>query len=246
MAQAQLNIELLDFPENALSVIYAACRQCYSGRFSGRIFEDGLKKHEEIENFIRHVIASGHESPLEHVKFTFAVEGVSRALTHQLVRHRMASYSQQSQRYVKEACFDYIIPPSIEADDAMKEEYVNAMEKIQASYNRLLEMFDEKAVRGERANQDARFLLPNAAETKIVVTMNCRELKHFFRERCCSRAQWEIRNLAMELLLICKEKLPAVFDGSGAKCILLGYCPETDKFTCGKYPMRNEVLKRVT
>ncbi|MCD6317538.1 FAD-dependent thymidylate synthase [Candidatus Aerophobetes bacterium] len=244
MSQVKLNIKLLEMTQNAISIIYAACRQCYSTKFAGEIFEekkDDMKKQEE---FIKKVVKSGHESPLEHVKFTFAIEGVSRALTHQLVRHRIASYSQQSQRYVKETNFDYIIPPSIEEDETLRDEFVKVMGKIQTSYNKILKKFKEKGIVGEKANQDVRFILPQAAETKIVVTMNCRELLHFFEQRCCARAQWEIRNLANKMLEICKEHLPAVFSNAGAKCERLGYCPEGRKFTCGKYPLKEDVIKK--
>jgi thymidylate synthase (FAD) len=243
MSQVKLHVELLDLSQNALSIIYAACRQCYSPKFSGQIFKEGMDNIKNQEEFIKQIISSGHESPLEHVKFTFAIEGVSRALTHQLVRHRIASYSQQSQRYVKESDFDYIIPPSIETDEKMKKQYINTMQRIQKSYNSLLNAFEKKGKKGESANQDARFVLPQAAETKIVVTMNCRELLHFFKERCCSRAQWEIRKLAKEMLSICKQKLPSVFNNSGAKCVALGYCPEGVKFTCKKYPLKEEILR---
>ena len=242
MSQVKLNIKLLEMTQNAISIIYAACKQCYSTKFAGEIFEekkDDMKKQEE---FIKKVVKSGHESPLEHVKFTFAIEGVSRALTHQLVRHRIASYSQQSQRYVKETNFDYIIPPSIEEDETLRDEFVKVMGKIQTSYNKMIEKFKEKGIVGEKANQDVRFILPQAAETKIVVTMNCRELLHFFEQRCCTRAQWEIRNLANKMLEICKEHLPAVFSNAGAKCERLGYCPEGRKFTCGKYPLKEDVI----
>jgi len=238
MAQTKLHVELLDVSNNALSIIYAACRQCYSPKFAGDIFAEGQKDTAKQEEFIAQVVASGHESPLEHVKFTFAIEGVSRALTHQLVRHRIASYSQQSQRYVRESDFDYVVPPSIEGDAAMKKEYLAIMEKIQASYNALSGMFEAKGKKGEVANQDVRFVLPQAAETKIVVTMNCRELTHFFKERGCTRAQWEIRALAEKMLEICKKSLPAVFGKAGPKCVGLGYCPEGAKFTCKKYPLK--------
>jgi len=245
MTVASLHVELIEVSSNALSLIYAACRQCYSAAFAGQIFSDKSQALNRQEEFVRQVISSGHESPLEHVKFTFAIEGVSRALTHQLVRHRLASYSQQSQRYVKESDFDYIIPPSIEADEEMKKEYTNTMRHIHESYNRLLKAFNSKGKRGESANQDARFVLPQGAETKIVVTMNCRELMHFFKERCCSRAQWEIRRLAEEMLRICRQELPAVFNNSGAKCVALGYCPEGEKFSCGRYPLKEEVMRDV-
>ncbi len=237
----KLNVKLLEVTQNAISVIYAACRQCYSSKFSADLFAAGkdLKKQEQ---FVNQVVASGHESPLEHVKFTFAIEGVSRTLTHQLVRHRIASYSQQSQRYVQEDNFGYIIPPALEEDQTLKEEFEQLLEQIQRSYNKILARFKEKGKTGERANEDARYVLPGAAETKIVVTMNCRELMHFFQQRCCTRAQWEIRNLAGEMLKICREALPAVFSRAGAKCASLGYCPEGEKFSCGKYPLKEKVV----
>lgn len=244
MGEAKMKVELLEGSERALSLIYAACRQCYSPKFAADLFREEGESERRMEEFVRRVVSSGHESPLEHVKFTFAVEGVSRALTHQLVRHRMASYSQQSQRYVKEGEFDYVIPPSVAEVEEAKLMYVEMMEKIQAAYNRLYQIFGEKGRAGEPANQDARFLLPQAAETKIVVTMNCRELLHFFRERCCLRAQWEIRALAGEMLGLCKQRLPAVFLNAGAKCLDLGYCPEGESFTCRKYPLKQEVLGR--
>ncbi|MFA4983937.1 MAG: FAD-dependent thymidylate synthase [Candidatus Omnitrophota bacterium] len=244
MGQAQLHLELLDFSQNAVSLIYAACRQCYSARFAAGMFRDGEKEIKKREEFIRTVVSSGHESPLEHVKFTFAAEGVSRALTHQLVRHRLASYSQQSQRYVKEEDFDYIIPPSIEAQEETKKKYIAVMREIQKNYNSLLKALEKKNKKGESANEDARFILPQASETKIVFTMNCRQLLHFFKERCCSRAQWEIRRLAEEMLKICKKKLPAVFANAGAKCVILGYCPEGERFTCKRYPTKNKILGR--
>lgn len=233
-----MNIKLLEMSQNAISLIYAACRQCYSEKFAGDVFFDNSLSIEKQEEFVKKIVASGHQSPLEHVKFTFAVEGVSRALTHQLVRHRLASYSQMSQRYVKEKDFDYIIPPSIEKNQESKNEFEKIMVIIQQSYTRLLEFMGQDNISGEAANQDARFVLPQAAETKIVVTMNCRELLHFFEHRCCSRAQWEIRGLANKILDICKEKLPAVFSVAGAKCESLKYCPEGEKFCCGRYPIK--------
>jgi thymidylate synthase (FAD) len=238
MAKVNLDVQLLEMSQNAITLIYVACRQCYSERFAGDVFlEDNadLKKQEE---FVRKIVDSGHMSPLEHVKFSFAIQGVSRALTHQLVRHRLASYSQQSQRYVKEKDFDYIIPPSIESNPVAKEEFERLMAAIQKSYTKLLELMNRDDFNGEIANQDARFALPQAAETKIVVTMNCRELLHFFQHRCCARAQWEIRQLANRMLEICRQKLPAVFSAAGAKCETLGYCPEGEKFCCGKYPRK--------
>jgi len=233
-----MDVKLLEMSEKAISLIYAACRQCYSEKFAGDIFSNDQVSLEKKEQFVKNIVASGHESPLEHVKFTFAIEGVSRALTHQLVRHRIASFSQQSQRYVKEKDFDYIIPPSIERNPEAKNEFEKLMETIQKGYTKLIFLLAKDNISGEGANQDARFALPQSAETKIVVTMNCRELLHFFQHRLCSRAQWEIRRLANKMLDICKEKLPVVFSGAGAKCVNLEYCPEGEKFSCGKYPVK--------
>ncbi len=242
MPKVSLNLKLLEVSENAVAVIYAACRQCYSEKFAADILASTEHDPAKQEDFVRHVVSSGHESPLEHVKFTFAIEGVSRALTHQLVRHRLASYSQQSQRYVKEKDFDYIIPPSLERDPEAQKEFEGLMRRIQEGYTRLLGFMAKYGSSGEAAQQDARFVLPQAAETKIVVTMNCRELLHFFKHRCCARAQWEIRRLAEEMLKVCKAKLPAVFWAAGAKCLELGYCPEGEKFCCGKYPVKDKVI----
>ena len=243
MPQVSLNERLLEMTQDPVALIYAACRQCYSSQFAGALFDEKTAKPQKQIEFIRKVVASGHESPLEHVKMTFAIEGVSRALTHQLVRHRIASYSQQSQRYVKETDFDYIVPPSIAEDDGSRDEFIRTMVLIQKSYNALLEKFKAKGRTGERANQDVRFVLPQAAETKIVVTMNCRELIHFFHERCCARAQWEIKRLAQAMLRIAQKKLPEVFGDVGAKCDALGYCPEGVDFTCGRYPVKEKALK---
>lgn len=234
-----MNVKLLEMSRNAISLIYVACRQCYSEKFAGEVFLDSSVNIEKQEAFVKSIVASGHQSPLEHVKFTFAIEGVSRALTHQLVRHRIASFSQQSQRYVKEKDFDFIIPPVIERNPEAKNEFEKLMAAIQQSYTKLLAFMGQDNISGEAANQDARFALPQAAETKIVVTMNCRELLHFFEHRCCSRAQWEIRKLANKMLDICREKLPAVFSKGGAKCAALEYCPEGQKFNCGKYPVKS-------
>jgi thymidylate synthase (FAD) len=141
---------------------------------------------------------------------------------------------------VKASAFDYIIPPSIEKDAEMRREYEAIMERIQESYTALVDALGRKGKKGQSANEDARFILPQAVETKIVVTMDCRELLHFFRERCCARAQWEIRELAEEMLNICRQRVPVIFGNAGAKCVALGYCPEGEKFTCGRYPTRQD------
>jgi len=241
MAATHAHVKLLEMTENPLTLIYVAFRQCYSPGWAGDMCDQKISE-EQKAGFIREVLGSGHESPLEHVKFTFAIEGVSRALTHQLVRYRIASYSQQSQRYVNMNDFNYIVPPSIARDNDLRQRFVAMMEQIQQGYRALVDGFTRKGITGEKAHEDARFVLPQAAETKIVVTMNCRELLHFFSQRCCRRAQWEIRALADTLLGICREKLPAVFEHAGAKCERLGYCTE-GKFSCGKYPTREALIQ---
>ena len=240
MPPVGLQVKLIEMSENPLSLLYVAYRQCYSGGWAADMWEEDKGEGHKAA-FIREMMRSGHDSPLEHVKLTFAVAGVSRALTHQLVRYRMASYSQQSQRYVDMKEFGYIVPPAIAADEVLRAEFDRCMDNIQRSYRELLARFGEKGVVGERAHEDARFVLPQATETKIVVTMNCRELLHFFAQRCCQRAQWEIRALADRMLEICREKLPPVFENGGAKCERLGYCPE-GKFNCGRFPTKEEVM----
>ena len=241
MAQAKLQVSLLAHTPDALALIYASFRQCYHSGFVADMWPRLLAGEiscEEQDDFVRKVVESGHVSPIEHVSFTFAVQGVSRALSHQLVRHRIASYSQQSQRYVDGSNFDYILPPSIAKDPKAKERFERCMEEIGAAYRDLKEIL-EQAGRKDKAKEDARFLLPQAAETRVVFTMNCRSLLNFFEHRCCMRAQWEIRAMANIMLAKCQEVLPVVFARAGAKCEKLGYCPEGAKFTCGKYPLKD-------
>ncbi|MBW2038359.1 MAG: FAD-dependent thymidylate synthase [Deltaproteobacteria bacterium] len=235
-----LKVSLLEMSEDPLSLLYVAYRQCYSSRWAGDMWEEDISEGRKA-TFIREMMVSGHDSPLEHVKFTFAIEGISRALTHQLVRYRIASYSQQSQRYVDMERFNYIVPPSIAEDEVLRKEFLRLMDDIQRGYLTLVAGFKEKGIVGEKAYEDARFVLPQAVETKIVVTMNCRELLHFFAQRCCQRAQWEIRALANKMLEICRKELPPVFENGGAKCERLGYCPE-GKFSCGRFPLKEEVI----
>lgn len=241
MPQTALRVELLSMTPNALSLIYAAFRQCYCAGCSADMWPrllSGEIAPEKQAAFVQSVLESGHDSPVEHVSFTFAVEGISRACSHQLVRHRIASYSQQSQRYVTDT-MDYIIPPAIERIPEAKARFERFMGEVRSAYQDLRSLLLE-AGRGDKANEDARFVLPQAAETKIVVTMNCRALLHFFNLRCCMRAQWEVRALADAMLAICKRELPAVFATAGAPCESLGYCPESERFSCGRYPRRTE------
>jgi len=240
MPCAQRRVRLLAVTPDALSLIYAAFRQCYHAGFVGdmwpRLLAGDIGRDKQAD-FVRQVLESGHDSPVEHVSFTFAIEGISRACTHQLVRHRIASYSQQSQRYVDETDFDYIVPPAIARNPVALVRFEACMTEIAGAYQELKALLEE-AGRGAKAKEDARFVLPQAAESKIVTTMNCRALLHFFALRCCSRAQWEVRGLANEMLALCREALPELFATAGARCEHLGYCPEGERFTCGRYPLR--------
>lgn len=174
---------------------------------------------EHARRVIKRVTGYGHTSVIEHASFTFSLEEVSRAMTHQLVRHRIASYTQQSQRYVTyDTVEKYVTPPSIERNIEARRIFSDALEKISETYRKLLEMGIPK--------EDARFILPNAAKTNIVLTMNARELRHFFNLRCCRRSQWEIRKVAIEMLKQVKNVAPSLFENAGPSCVELGYCPE--------------------
>lgn len=242
-----MNVKLLAYTPEPERTAATAARLCYSSSDISSLY-DGLTA-EKIESFIDMLVSIGHESVMEHVSFTFGIEGISRACSHQLVRHRIASYSQKSQRYVSENAFEFITPPEIEAVPEAKAEFDRVMAELNSSYEKiagilteshkqrfLAEGLDEKSAAskaGKLANEDARFVLPNACETKIIVTMNVRSLFNFFRHRCCNRAQWEIRAAANEMLRICLEKAPHIFRHAGPSCVVSGKCPE-GKMSCGK------------
>lgn len=210
-------------PERAVAV---AARLCYAPVGAAELME--RMSDDAVEKVLFTIMSSGHHSALEHASYTFAVDGVSRALTHQLVRHRLASYNQQSQRYVSYAEEpSFIIPPDVDKDPAMRAPFLAACTSAFGAYRAMLD--------SGVAPEDARYLLPNAMETKIVVTMNMRELLHFFELRCCNRAQWEIRHLALRMLELVEETAPYVFYDAGASC-RRGPCRE-GKMTCGTpYP----------
>lgn len=240
-----LKVKLIQYTKEAEKTVAAAAKLCYSAVGVDDIVAN--LNEENVEKFLNMLMSYGHQSPIEHVSFTFAVEGVSRSLTHQLVRHRIASYSQQSQRYVKLNQFEYIVPPAINNNEKCKEIYVNAMKNIQRDYDIIVDnlMQDylkqglDKKVAEKKAIEDARYVFPNACETKIILTMNARSLINFFNHRCCERAQWEIRNLADEMLKQVKEVAPILFKYAGPNCVK-GACPE-GKMTCGKSSEKREI-----
>jgi len=201
-------------PERAIA---AAARLCYAPVGAAELLEHMSDK--AVHAVLKTIITSGHTSALEHASYTFALDGVSRAMTHQLVRHRLASYNQQSQRYVTYADVPtFIVPPEIDEDQDRRVAFLAACEAAFQAYRAMLD--------AGAAPEDARYLLPNAMETKIVVTMNVRELLHFFTLRCCNRAQWEIRDVAFAMLDLVEPTAPYVFMDAGAMC-RRGPCRET-------------------
>ncbi len=218
-----MQVELLYHTPDPERAIATAARLCYAPVGASELMES--MSEERMYSVLKTIMGSGHFSTLEHASYTFAIDGVSRALTHQLVRHRLASYNQQSQRYVKfEDGFDAVKPETIAERPEVSAEFDRIIADIEKTYQRFLQA-------GVPA-EDARYLLPNAAETKIVVTMNVRELLHFFTHRCCSRAQWEIRELAGRMLDLARPTAPYIFMDAGASCVR-GRCSE-GKMTCGK------------
>lgn len=243
MPEVHAHVTLLAHTPDPLALLYASFRQCYHPGFVGDMWEgllNGEISEEKQAALVETVLASGHTSPVEHVTFTFAIEGISRALSHQLVRHRIASYSQQSQRYVDGSQCNYILPPAIARNPQAKARFEAFMGEVGETYRELKALLEADG-RGGKANEDARFVLPQAAETRLVATMNCRSLLNFFAHRCCTRAQWEIRKVAHMMLDQCREILPQIFAKAGAPCERLGYCPEAEKFSCGRFPTRKKV-----
>lgn len=216
-----MKVTLLAYTPEPEKIVAAAARLCYSPDGADALLEDLTA--EKAEGFLKKLVEMGHFSPIEHVNFTFAVEGVSRALSHQMVRHRIASYSQKSQRYVREDSFEYIVPPSVAENKGAERVFREQMEKIREAYRTLREMVH---------HEDARYVLPNACETKFVFTMNARSLHNFFALRCCNRAQWEIRLLAEAIYKEVKKVAPILFGAAGPACVSDGACPE-GKMTCG-------------
>ncbi len=212
-------VRLLACTQDADAICAAAGNSCYSERPSYQIAED-----IDADRVLSRIVGMGHHSVIEHAVFTFSVEGVSRTLTHQLVRHRVASFSQQSQRYVSLTGPSYVTPHTVKEDKEAKRVFDEAMSAIWDAYSRLEAMGIPV--------EDARYLLPNGCTTNITITMNARELLHFFSLRCCNRAQREIRELADRMLEICLKQSPVIFKNAGPLCVR-GPCPE-GKLSCGK------------
>lgn len=241
-----MKVTLLAYTPDPELTVASAARLCYSAATIDDVREKLTP--EKTAAFVDMLSEIGHESPIEHASFTFGIEGVSRALLAQITRHRIASFSVQSQRYVKEAQFEYVLPPEIAADPEALKVFNEAMQKDQEYYDRIADILkdkhkaemikngmDEKSAERaaeKKAIEDARFVLPNACDTKMIVTMNARSLHNFFRHRCCNRAQWEIREVATEMLRLCREVAPNLFKNAGPSC-LTGPCPE-GKMSCGK------------
>ena len=235
-------VNTIDDSRNPERVIAAAGKLCYSKSNIVDLY-NGLDD-QNTKKFVHMLSEMGHESPIEHISFTFGIEGISRACSHQIVRHRIASYSQQSQRYVDlQNSFSYIIPESIKNNEKAKLLYEKSILSDIDSYKQITQALVDEYTKGindpaqvrsltKKALEDARFALPNACETKIIVTMNARSLIHFFRERCCNRAQWEIRDVANQMLDLVLDVAPNVFKKAGAPCVF-GKCPE-GKMSCGE------------
>lgn len=224
-----MKLSLIRYTAEPEKMVAVAARLCYSPVG----VEELLKEmgDEDARKLVKFVIKSGHLSTTEHINFTFAIEGVSRALTHQLVRHRIASFNQQSQRYVEfRENFEYITPPAVSSNKDMEGKFKELNLRIHNLYREMLNAGIEA--------EDARYILPNASETKIIATMNGRELLHFFTLRCCNRAQWEIRELAIQMLKRVKSVAPVIFESAGPNC-LRGPCPE-GKFKCPNPPKASD------
>jgi len=223
-----MKVQLINHTPQPERTVAAAARLCYSPVGAETILER-FSREEEIK-LLEKLISLGHLSPLEHASFTFAVEGVSRVLSHQLVRHRMASYSQKSQRYVDEKQFSYIVPPSIQRDQEALAQFTQTMEELARIYEGLLKTVPK---------EDARYLLPAACETKLVFTFNGRSLLNFFAHRLCRRAQWEIREMARLMLAQVQVVAPVIFQHAGPSCETHGICYE-GSLSCGRAPVIKE------
>ncbi len=214
----EMKVELLEHTSEPDILSAVAARSCRSEKGASDIIEKADKKR--LKKILKKTMEMGHTSVTEHATFTFSIEGISRACSHQLVRHRIASYSQQSQRHIKPDEEKYVTPPTIKNDSSAREKFEEAMEKAWKAYGELIEE--------DIPEEDARFVLPNATKTNIVVTMNARSLMNFFELRTCMHAQWEIRRVANAMLKQVKDVAPTIFQKAGPPCKSRGVCPEDD------------------
>ena len=219
-----MKIRLINYTKNPEKIVAQSARLCYSALDIEDLRE--RLSDESIIKLIKKIMRLGHYSVLEHATFTFAIEGISRVTSHQLVRHRLASFSQQSQRYVKmnKEEFPYIVPKSIAKDEKLTKIFIDAIKELDGIYHILLDQHIEA--------EDARYILPQAVTTKMIITANARELLHIFKLRCCNRAQWEIKEVTIKMLGEVKDIAPTIFENAGPPCIL-GTCPEGE-LSCGK------------
>ena len=233
MSEVEQSVKLINHTPNPERTVAAAARLCYSPVGADKLMVD--MTGEEAEKLLNIVISGGHHSTLEHISFSFAIEGISRVTSHQLVRHRIASYSQQSQRYVRERDEPVFILPKRIYDlpdtNQYKQCFIKMIKDCFKEYSDMADHLINQGYTEKEAIEDARYILPNAAETKIVVTMNARSLLHFFNMRCCNRAQREIRDLANTMLQLVKEVAPIIFEYAGPDCIS-GECKEGE-MSCG-------------
>ncbi len=235
MTNTKERVILLRHTYDPEEVVAMAARLCYNHSDLNTLSKKIQKS--DIEGFIKKLIDMGHMSPIEHASFTFAIEGISMECSHQLIRHRMASYNQQSRRcqikgdIEEDFFYEYVTPPLISEDREAEQLYKEFMSHAMKTYNKLLKRLENMGFNNETADKNAHYVMPNAVQTRIMVTMNARELLHFFHQRCCNRSDWEIHSLADEMLRQCKKVAPTIFTLAGPGC-LIGSCPEGD-LTCG-------------
>ena len=242
-----MKVALISHTPNPEQLVASAAKVCYSSLTPEEIIDRVEENEEQTAKYLDMLVQLGHESPIEHISFTFCVSGVSRSLLAQLTRHRIASYSVRSQRYVSEKNFDVVVPPQIAEDPESLAIYEQTIAACRDGYEKLAARMTQRIVEREgidpenktamaaasrKAAEDARFVLPNACETQMFFTMNARSLLNFFRHRCCSRAQWEIRDMAEQMLALVYPVAPHIFAQAGPAC-LKGRCPE-GKMSCGK------------
>ena len=223
-----MKVEILNYTKDLEKIIAGSARVCYSKGTGADLFNSTTEGI--VARMIPQLIETEHLSTLEHGLITFGISGISRVTSHQLVRTREASYCQQSQRYVDLGQQGYVCPPSISNNTDAQSLYAKTIEDTFKTY----EALRSSGVPAE----DARYLLPNACFTNINVSMNPRILLHFFENRCCDRAQWEIREMANEMLRLCKKIAPGIFANAGPKCVTRGTCTE-GAFSCGRYKSKD-------